>query len=551
MLIIDDKIIKLLMQTGKGEDMYNCPGCGAELQYDIRKAKLHCDNCDGYYDMKDEAFKYASNDDFMKSFRCSQCGGELYANSNSIAAFCSFCGSSNVMHETSFGRYYPKKIVPFTRPLEECTDSYFGYAKKAWFVPKDYKDGKNALSFRGIYVPYHAYEVNVSGDYVCNAKSDRQTPIGDGKIKHHITEYRISEKVEGKVSGIVHDASKTFADDQSELISDDGLNGAVDFDPGYLCGFYADYADVPANEYMDYSYAKAHEIVRNKVEEHIDRSTFEQIEIKAVNSEPYIAPRHSEDVLKPVWFMGYRSKKRMAYATINGNNGNIVCDMPVDTKKLVLVSLIVSALAFVLLNLFVTFRPKIMLNIAAIADLILAYISYKNTCEIYNREIHRNYSAVKKKEKKGLAKPGLLGLTGATWMVIAVYFVVISMTQGVYLVIELFTLIMSVRVFIILLTLMPQFVLLLMVAKKFTLLWANNSRLIPGILLTMTAGLISLTVSIINPVDDIWYYIAVIISLLITVVVIVGLVFQYNIICTRPLPQFTLYRGGVSKNEVD
>ncbi len=50
-------------------------------------------------------------------------------------------------------------------------------------------------------------------------------------------------------NGVSFDASSSLDDSLSESIAPFDANGAKDFTPSFLCGFYADTADVPANTY--------------------------------------------------------------------------------------------------------------------------------------------------------------------------------------------------------------------------------------------------------------------------------------------------------------
>ena len=68
--------------------MYGCPGCGAELKYDIKTGKLRCLRCGNKYDVqaikkdKDaESSLYEINE-----YVCPSCGGRIYTADNTIAA---------------------------------------------------------------------------------------------------------------------------------------------------------------------------------------------------------------------------------------------------------------------------------------------------------------------------------------------------------------------------------------------------------------------------------------------------------------------------------
>ena len=64
-----------------------------------------------------------------------------------------------------------------------------------------------------------------------------------------------------------------------------------------------------------------------------------------------------ERTMYPVWFMSYRHNDRVAYATINGQTGKMASDMPIDIRKYLLFSAGVSVLCFIFLNVFLTLKP--------------------------------------------------------------------------------------------------------------------------------------------------------------------------------------------------
>lgn len=75
--------------------MYGCPGCGAELKYDIKTGKLRCSRCGNKYDA--QAIKKDKDADSslyeINEYVCPSCGGRIYTADNTIAGFCSYCGA--------------------------------------------------------------------------------------------------------------------------------------------------------------------------------------------------------------------------------------------------------------------------------------------------------------------------------------------------------------------------------------------------------------------------------------------------------------------------
>ncbi|MBQ5623675.1 MAG: hypothetical protein IIU91_06815, partial [Alistipes sp.] len=79
---------------------------------------------------------------------------------------------------------------------------------------------------------------------------------------------------------------------------------------------------------------------------------------------------NAETAMFPVWFLSYRNKDRVAYATVNGQTGKVVADLPVDIRKYLLGSLILAIPIFILLNMFFTIRPSAALTIVAFIALL-------------------------------------------------------------------------------------------------------------------------------------------------------------------------------------
>lgn len=112
--------------------MYGCPGCGAELKYDIKTGKLRCSRCGNKYDVqaikkdKDaESSLYEINE-----YVCPSCGGRIYTADNTIAGFCSYCGASAILQQRTETIDAPKSIVPFKVEKRVCKTKFKNFAKR-------------------------------------------------------------------------------------------------------------------------------------------------------------------------------------------------------------------------------------------------------------------------------------------------------------------------------------------------------------------------------------------------------------------------------------
>ena len=177
--------------------MFECPGCGGNLVFDIASQKMHCPYCDTYYDPyevkerrsatehrmsngvyadgagngagamnnsagnggTDYADVVASDEMKVTVFECPQCGATIYSADNSAAEFCSFCGASTILNTRISNEKRPTYAIPFAIDKEECKRSYLKRVKKAIYAPRELTDPEKIEEFRGIYMPYWSYEI--------------------------------------------------------------------------------------------------------------------------------------------------------------------------------------------------------------------------------------------------------------------------------------------------------------------------------------------------------------------------------------------------------
>ena len=165
--------------------------------------------------------------------------------------------------------------------------------------------------------------------------------------------YTLNFDLNAYYKGLSYDASSSFDDSISAGIAPYDVRGMKEFVPSILSGFYADTSDVDCNIYIEDAMSIA------------DGDTLKQIELQhefngitpetppTITGLNYIFGTQCQAIdstLYPVWFMSYRKGDRVAYAVVNGQTGKVTADLPVDTSKYVLISLIAAILLFLLFN---------------------------------------------------------------------------------------------------------------------------------------------------------------------------------------------------------
>ena len=359
--------------------MIACPGCGANLRFDITSQKMHCEYCGGFYDpyafdsMEKDAEKQKVFDSYV--YLCPQCGAELITTDQTDAtSFCPYCGGASLLFDKISQENRPDYIIPFQGTKEDCKKAYLAAARKQPLTGSRYKNAKLVDSFRGIYMPFWSYKVDQKGDACLPAEGDSRRE-GDYQITK---QYTVHADMETSYEGFAHDASKAFEDEISECLAPYDIQGRKPFTPAFLSGFYADVADVSDGTYSWGAEEACAEETRKRLQadERIRRAqTAEKISVRHFDGiEVPTVSAQSQRVFYPVWFMSYRSKDQITYATVNGQTGKVVADFPVSPLRFLTGALITAAIVFLLLNFVLTLKPGAALAVTSIL-LIIGMIS--------------------------------------------------------------------------------------------------------------------------------------------------------------------------------
>ncbi|MBP5762298.1 MAG: hypothetical protein J6W48_04915 [Lachnospiraceae bacterium] len=547
--------------------MFVCPNCGANINFDPGKQLLHCDFCDTDLSpdsviQKDDAVEstYTESEADANSetgfkeytttiYTCKECGGEILAYDNTVATFCSYCGASTVLSSRIGKERAPEYIIPFKITKEQSAELYRKAVKKALFAPAYMKEDTVIEKFRGIYMPYWIYDFKENRPASLRGQEDHRS--GDYIIHTH---YDINTNVDAEYNGLAYDASSQFNDNLSEAIAPFDFNTAVPFNTSYMSGFYADAADTDAKLYAD----QARMIVTADIYNNIARDpAVKKITLKT-DSMSNLAPEKTESRLGyfPVWFLSCKNKDRITYAVINGQTGEVATDIPIDFKKYLISSLIVTIPLFALLYLVPVIKPTTLIVFALIFSIISMIIVCSQKNKIYVRTFnlddkglrYRQEQAAKAKgpdagtnpQPQPQARPKIKSGAGndAFFSILAVIGFLLSLCAG------------GVGVVLYLCVIVP----LITNARK------NKSKKVvvddskvkakaPGgekfllCLKPLIGAVIAIAIWLIAPISDEYYYIAALVCMVGVLLSFFDMIKQHNELSTRKPPQFDK-RGG-------
>lgn len=457
--------------------MFACPNCGGNLKFNITTQQLGCEHCQTMldpYSFEDKEKDAIENEEYdVTIFTCPQCGGEILSTDTSAAEFCTFCGASTILYSRLSKEKRPGYIIPFQKTKEDCKKAYSNVMKKAIFAPDELKNPRYIDGFRGIYMPYWAFYMTQEGPFSLKGSKTRRR--GDYIYTDH---YALRGEIDAYYKGLSYDASSSFDDNISTKIAPYDVKCMKKFTPAFLSGFYADTADVDS-----FVYERDAEITAFNNSIGAVYREFPGIDISGPHSVSDIntETKNIDRAMFPVWFMSYRNGNRVAYATVNGQTGKVVTDLPVDTKKYVKGSLLLAIPIFILLNLLFTITPSVLLTISAfLALLTLVLLGYELA------QISKKESGLNDRGRVAKEQPEMLSYA----------------------------------------------------SKGNKMKTAKVSTKSIGLFTTIAAIIIAAVIGFLKPVNDIFYYTGVIITLASIFITIKDLIYYYNILATRRLPQF-------------
>lgn len=426
--------------------MYECPTCGAGLIFDPKEQMLKCQYCNNEYStedierlhLKEAKRKKVDNAESYDAiaYKCTQCGATLITTDETIATFCSYCGSSAMLEREKVKEHKPKYVIPFKKTKEECIEAYRKKLAKSFFAPENMSEEQQVEKIRGIYMPYWIY--TFKGNGINTTETSRYSKRRGDYV--YYKDYKITTNLDAKYSGITHDATSNFSDSLSECIAPFSIKEKKDFSPTYLTGYYADAEDVDKDMY----YKESHEMATADASKKLSQDAI----YRSYNALPYVHMdlESAEVGLFPVYFLSTKNQKgdRISYAVINGQTGKVAAEIPIDFKKYLIASFIIAIMIFICLNLIFTVTPTKVLMLSILFNIISWIISTIQLKEICKREEDINneeekfaekieksdYKTIKKQKMQALKKSKtykpIIGL------IIAILIIIINPVSDVY-----------------------------------------------------------------------------------------------------------------------
>ncbi len=325
---------------------YKCPNCASPLTYDGASGKMICAACDSQFAQADIEILNAPEDggtiDFvtpsaqysasdaaqMQAYHCKNCGAELITEGTTTATECPYCGSPTILPDRIDGGIRPEKVVPFVISKEQAQQAFESYFKGKKLLPNIFKKDNQIAEMRKLFVPYWLFDCEAEGDVIYNAEKRHTRRTGEWEVtttEHYLVRRAGSMHFEN----IPVDGSVKMDDKITESLEPYDLTKAVPFQPTVLSGAMADHADVDADACEKRAVERVESSMVNSL-----RNTVHGYDSVTVRSKNISASGGKvTPVLLPVWLITTKKDDKVYTFAINGQTGELTCDVPTDKGK--------------------------------------------------------------------------------------------------------------------------------------------------------------------------------------------------------------------------
>ena len=345
---------------------YKCPHCGGELIFSPTTQKYKCEYCLSDFSQEElEALKPEEGseekavnfeEDTQEEntteketqeavvYHCPSCGAEIVTDETTAATFCYYCHNPVVLSGRVSGEFLPDKIIPFAIDKKQATEKFLDYVHSKKFVPKAFFNKQQIEKISGVYFPYWMVDMDMEGSMQAEGRNVRVWRSGDTEYTETKV-YRVEREGDVHLEDITKNALKKSNAKLAEGVLPYDVSKVQKFHMGFLSGFLAEKRDIERTELNKQVQQEA-----NEYGEKILRGTVKGYSSISVKSCHLNQTQENWDyTMLPVWTVTYKGKNgKMYYYSMNGQDGKVYGELPIDYKKVWILGGIVFGLVLIL-----------------------------------------------------------------------------------------------------------------------------------------------------------------------------------------------------------
>ncbi|MBQ9804999.1 MAG: TFIIB-type zinc ribbon-containing protein [Clostridia bacterium] len=336
--------------------IYQCPNCGAGLEFDAKKQKFCCEFCLSEFTedeakaanpeekLQKDAAANTEYNEHMQEFACPSCGAEVVSDDSTVAQFCAFCHNPVVLVGRLSGAMRPHRLIPFKYDKEQAKQKFLEFAKSHWFVPRAFFAKEQIEKISGIYYPFWVTDADTESNISASASRLRVWRLGNVEYTETST-FRIERTGNIHFEDITMSAFSKADKRMLEGVLPYPSEALEDFSMPYLSGFVAKKRDIEradlTGEVRSRMDRYSEQLLRNTV------NGYNTVTVKDTGVR--VKQSHWDYSLLPIWMLNYRDKKGRVYTyAMNGYTGKVYGELPISFAKL---GLLLGAIALPLTGL--------------------------------------------------------------------------------------------------------------------------------------------------------------------------------------------------------
>lgn len=347
---------------------YQCPNCGAALEYDNALGKFKCLYCDSEFtdneisrlfeensteqltqENLERERRAAADESNMEAeefsgvsalYTCPNCGAGVICDSLTASTRCHFCHTPVILTGRLSGEFKPDCIIPFSKTREQAEQAFLQYCKGKILLPKGFKTQAQIMNITPLYVPYWLKSGNVDAYLEAEGRKVRSWTSGDTRYTNTKI-YKVIRQAEFTFVRVPCDGSKRIDDMLMESIEPFNYDEMKPFTMSYLSGCGAEKYDVSADE------------AAQRIDRRVSDGAVEELKAdisgytSVTESGRRVAYNSQRTIygLLPVWFLNYTFKGKDYPFVMNGQTGVHFGILPVSkVKKWLLTAAIVAVI---------------------------------------------------------------------------------------------------------------------------------------------------------------------------------------------------------------
>lgn len=328
---------------------YKCPCCDGAIEFDVESQNMKCPYCGSEFEveslkeydeiLKDEPAEDMSWDtsaggeweegeeDTLRVYTCSSCGGEIVCDETVGASECPFCGNPVIVMSSFSGSLKPDLVIPFKLDKKAAMAALKKHYKGKLLLPKIFKDENRIQEIKGIYVPFWLFDADAEG--LVKYRATKTRFWSDSNYNYTETRHYSVIRAGGiGFNNVPVDGSTKMDDILMESIEPYDISEAVDFRTAYLSGYFADKYDVDSES----SVSRANERIKRSTEEAFASTVVGYTSVTPVSTNISLNNGRAKYALYPVWILNTKWKDKNYTFAMNGQTGKMVGDLPMDIK---------------------------------------------------------------------------------------------------------------------------------------------------------------------------------------------------------------------------